>query len=193
MICRIRYFDGCPIPLIIGTTSLTVLDIQVIARQSSLNLYPVSSLTAILLLGYYVFLAYLIWERCYIFNVNRRGIRDKLINATISHTIPLANNRIIPNFAIRRQVVRRAGKGTSLFRFGRQYEELPVLTFGLPFNFFKSFVVDVVPMYYLGIFFFGTQFYKNESVVAFVVFCVYNNPTIRSFCLLVLSVQVRIV
>lgn len=36
------------------------------------------------------------------------------------------------------QVARRVGKGTDLFRFGRQYEELPVLTGHLSFLMVKS-------------------------------------------------------
>ena len=46
-------------------------------------------------------------------------------------------------------------------------------------------------MYYLGIFFFWTQFNKNKTVLSFLILRVDNNPAIRSFCLLVLSVQVR--
>ena len=48
-------------------------------------------------------------------------------------------------------------------------------------------------MYYLGVFFFWTQFKEYKTVVAFLVLRIYNNPVIRSLCLLVLSVQVRIV
>lgn len=44
-------------------------------------------------------------------------------------------------FALRRQVLRTAGKGTDLFRtIGRQYEELPVLTLGLSFYSFLRIV-----------------------------------------------------
>ena len=65
-------------------------------------------------------------------------------------------------FALVKQVERRVGKGTDLSRiYGRQYEELPVLTLSLSFYLFNPSIISIVPMDNLNIILIFIYLQKN--------------------------------
>ena len=106
----------------------------------------------------------------------------------------LAVSRRIATFALRRQAERRVGKGTDLFRCnGRQYEELPVLTFGLSSYFFQSSLINIMPMHNFHIVFMVIDFQQNHPIIPISIRNINQYPIIGFLGLLVLTVQGRII